>query len=124
MSEPPFPLHPFTRWMRHTGVPRGLLRFYVLNLLNERPISGSEIIAEIQRETEGHWKPSPGSIYPLLAWFQDNGYAKKLRKGEGGIKRYALTEKGKKFLKSQVKFGEEFRKKQHNPYRNRERFHA
>ena len=78
--------------MRRTGVPRGLLRFYVLKLLKEKPMSGSEIIEEIKRETNGKWVPSPGSIYPLLAWMQDKGYTKKLAVEEGGIKRYTLTE--------------------------------
>ncbi|MGD8544425.1 MAG: hypothetical protein PVG48_04835, partial [Candidatus Bathyarchaeota archaeon] len=50
-------------------------------------------------------------IYPLLTWLQDNGYAKKLPKEESGIKRYALTEEGKKFFKEQVKFGKRLRKK-------------
>jgi DNA-binding PadR family transcriptional regulator len=106
------PPHPFERWMKRTaGVPRGLLRFYVFKLLNEKPMSGSEIMEEIESETDGRWKPSPGSIYPLLTWLQDNGYAKKLPKEESGIKRYALTEEGKKLFKEQVKFGKRLRKK-------------
>ncbi len=111
MSEHPFHPNHFERWMRHTGVPRGLLRFYVLKFLNEKPMSGSEIIEEIKRETSGQWKPSPGSIYPLLAWLQDKGYAEPLPKEENGLKRYILTEEGKKFLKTQAKLGEKFRKK-------------
>ena len=74
-------------------------------------MSGSEIIEEIKRETSEQWKPSPGSIYPLLASLQDKGYAEPLPKAEGGLKRYVLTEEGKGFLKTQVKFGERFRKK-------------
>lgn len=106
------PPHPFKRWMRRTaGVPRGLLRFFVLKLLSEKPMSGSEIIEEIERETGGRWKPSPGSIYPLLAWLQNEGYAKRLPKEEGGIKRYTLTEEGKKFFEEQAKFGERLLKK-------------
>ena len=111
MSEYPFPKPPFKRFMRRTGVPRGLLRFYVLKLLKEKPMSGSEIIEEIKRETNGKWVPSPGSIYPLLSWMQDKGYTKKLGVEEGGIKRYTLTEQGMSFLKTQVKFGETFRKR-------------
>ena len=52
---------------RTLGVPRGLLRFLVLKMLSEKPMSGTEIIEEIQTQT-GSWKPSPGSIYPLLSW--------------------------------------------------------
>jgi hypothetical protein len=90
------PPHPFERWMKRTaGVPRGLLRFYVLKLLNEKPMSGSEIMEEIESETDGRWKQSPGFIYPLLTWLQDKGYTEKLPKEESGIKRYALAEEGK-----------------------------
>ena len=111
MPEHPFPQHPFKRWMRHAGVPRGLLRFYMLKLLSDKPRSGSEIIEEIEKETGGQWRPSPGSIYPLLAWLQDKGYAEPTPKDDSGLKRYALTEKGKGFLRAQAKFGERFRKK-------------
>lgn len=74
-------------------------------------MSGSEIMEEIERETGGRWKPSPGSVYPLLAWLQDNGYTKELPKEEGGIKRYMLTKKGEKFFDKQAKSGGRLRKK-------------
>lgn len=89
------------RSMRHTAmVPKGFLRYQVLKLLNENPMSGSEIMNEIEGQTDGRWRPSPGSIYPLLAWLQDNEYLKEAD-GEAGVKRYALTEKGKAFLEEQ-----------------------
>ena len=66
---------------------------------------------EIEKETYGHWKPSPGSVYPLLAWLQDNGYTKEIPTEESGIKRYMLTEKGKQLFEEQTKFGEKLRKK-------------
>lgn len=74
-------------------------------------MSGSEIMEKIESETDGRWKPSPGSVYPLLAWLQENGYTKELPTEEGGIKRYMLTEKGEKFLEEQTKFGKRLRKK-------------
>lgn len=93
--------HPFKHWMRHTAiVPKGFLRFYVLNMLNEKPMSGSEIMNEIEKRSGGCWKPSPGSIYPLMAWLQDKGYIKEApaSEQEAGIKRYTLTEQGKAFI--------------------------
>jgi len=104
--------HPFRRWIRHTAsVPKGFLRYYVLKLLKEKPMSGSEIIEEIEKETNERWKPSPGSIYPLLSWLKDNDYTKELPKEEEGIKRYMLTEQGEKFFEEQTKLGERLRKK-------------
>ena len=103
---------PFRHWMRHTAaVPKGFLRYHVLKLLDEKPMSGSEIMSEIEKQTNGHWKPSPGSIYPLLAWLQDNGYVKEIGEKEAGIKRYMLTEQGKTFLEEQDKTREELRKR-------------
>jgi len=91
-------------WLRHTAsVPRGFLRFYALEHLREKNMSGSEIIEEIQRETDGQWKPSPGSIYPILSWLKDNNYSIEVPTKESGLKRYTLTEKGKEFLEKQTK---------------------
>ncbi len=92
--------HEFKRWMRHVAsVPKGYLRTYVLKLLSEKPMSGAEIMDEISRRTGGFWKPSPGSIYPLLAWLQDNGYISEVQTIRDGSKRYTLTDKGRKVLK-------------------------
>jgi len=102
----------FRRWIRHTAsVPKGFLRYYVLRLLKEKPMSGSEIMEEIAKETDRRWKPSPGSIYPLLSWLKDNDYTKELPKEEEGIKRYMLTKQGEKFFEEQTKLGERLRKK-------------
>ena len=106
---PPPP--PFKHWMRHmAAVPKGFLRYQVLELLNEKPLSGSEIMNEIEKKTNGCWKPSPGSVYPLLAWLQDNGYIKEAPTQESGTKRYVLTDKGKELLEEQRKIKTQFKK--------------
>jgi DNA-binding PadR family transcriptional regulator len=68
-----------------------------------KPYSGSEIIEDIEKITNGFWKPSPGSIYPLLTWLQDGGYVKEMPSEENGMKRYALTDKGKMLLEEHKK---------------------
>jgi DNA-binding PadR family transcriptional regulator len=96
-------------WLRHNAmVPKGFLRFHVLEALNQKPMSGSELMEEIHKHTGGNWKPSPGSIYPLLAWLQDNSFVKELPT-ENGFKRYELTQSGKEFLEEQTKIREKFR---------------
>jgi DNA-binding PadR family transcriptional regulator len=98
-------------WMRHTAmVPKGFIRYHVLESLSKKPMSGSEIISEIEKRTEGRWKPSPGSIYPLLAWLQDSGYVKELPTDQNGLKRYELTESGSALLNEQRKIGMESKK--------------
>jgi DNA-binding PadR family transcriptional regulator len=83
----------------------------VLGLLKNTPMSGSEIMMRVEEQTEGLWKPSPGSIYPLLAWFKENDYTKEITTVEKGIKRYALTEKGERFFEEQIKQKETIQKK-------------
>ena len=67
-------------------------------MLNGKPMSGAEIIREIEEDTSKRWKPSPGSIYPLLSWLLDSGYTRELSDSEAGVRRYELTEEGKKFF--------------------------
>jgi len=96
-------------WLRHNAmVPKGFLRYHVLEALSEKAMSGSELMDEIQKHTGGNWKPSPGSIYPLLAWLQDNQYIMELPH-ENGLKRYELTQSGKELLEEQTKIREKFR---------------
>ncbi len=96
-------------WLRHNAmVPKGFLRFHVLETLSQNPMSGSELMDEIQKHTGGNWKPSPGSIYPLLAWLQDNQYIKELPT-ENGLKRYELTQNGRALLEEQRKIRDNFR---------------
>ena len=101
--------------MRHAAmVPKGFLRYQLLKKLNERPMSGSEIMSELEDETKGFWRPSPGSIYPLLAWLQDQNLIKEAEQTEPGIRRYELTETGKTFLASEMKSRDEISKHMEN----------
>ena len=45
--------HHFGHWMRHmASVPKGFLKYSVLKLLNEKPRSGSEIMSEIEKQSD------------------------------------------------------------------------
>jgi DNA-binding PadR family transcriptional regulator len=90
------------------GVPRGLLRFLVLKMLSEKPMSGTEIAEQIKEQTGGRWKPSSGSIYPLLAWMLKKGFTKESLKGVDSLKRYSFTVEGSKFLNKQIELGQDF----------------
>jgi DNA-binding PadR family transcriptional regulator len=110
-------------WMKHTAmVPKGFVRYEVLESLSEKPKSGSEIMSEIEERTDGRWKPSPGSIYPLLAWLQDNGHIKELPTEQTGMKRYELTKTGRTLLEEQKKIMAEQRKKMREYAKDRMRF--
>jgi len=98
--------------MRHTAmVPKGFLRYQILEMLDEKPMSGSEIMSELEEKTSGYWRPSPGSIYPLLSWLQDKGYIKEAQVRGEGLKRYTLTKSGKTFLEDHTRHREEFNRR-------------
>lgn len=97
-------------WSRRTSsVPKGYLRSRVIRLLGEKPMSGAEIIREIEENTDMRWKPSPGSVYPLLSWLLDSGYTRELPDTEAGVRRYELTPEGKKFLEEDQKRREQYK---------------
>jgi DNA-binding PadR family transcriptional regulator len=106
------PSPPLRRWLKHTAsVPKGFLKYCVVKLLKEKPMSGSEIMQTIKKGTGGRWEPSPGSVYPLLSWLQENGYTVEVPTKERGTKRYKLTEKGGKLFEEHVKFKEKLQQK-------------
>jgi len=67
---------------RHRG-----LRVWVLHLLERGPMNGAEVMEQMDRMTMGWWRPSPGSIYPLLEQLEQE---KVIQKDPNG--RYSLTE--------------------------------
>lgn len=72
-------------WHQHGK--RRVLRPFTLRVLYEAPRNGAEIMDEIERTTRGRWRPSPGSVYPLL---EDLTNEKLVRKRADG--RYELTD--------------------------------
>jgi len=71
---------------------RNPLRVLVLTLLRNKPMSGIEIISQVEAITGGLWRPSPGAVYPLLHELEREGLVKHTE--VGGQKVYSLTEKG------------------------------
>lgn len=92
---------------KRIGIPRGLLHHLALVLLRSGPKSGSELTEQIEEYTD--WRPSPGSIYPLLSNLQEKGLIEPHKDGEAGIKRFKLTEKGFDEVDSHPHHEEEFK---------------
>jgi DNA-binding PadR family transcriptional regulator len=78
---------------RRIGVPRGLLRHLSFQFLKEEPMSGSEIVDKIEEYTD--WRPSPGSIYPLLSHLQEMGFIRFHENQDSTLKRFELTDMGR-----------------------------
>src|ERR1700722_20890017 len=52
---------------------RGDVRAAVLVLLEESARNGYQIIQELSERSNGAWRPSPGSVYPILQQLEDEG---------------------------------------------------
>ncbi|MEE2052319.1 PadR family transcriptional regulator [Nocardiopsis tropica] len=76
---------------------RGDVRTGILLLIAEEPRSGYEIIREGRDRSGGMWRPSPGSVYPMLQQLEDEGLVAQ-EEGEGRRRPYRLTEEGIAYL--------------------------
>ncbi|ABK78322.1 transcriptional regulator [Cenarchaeum symbiosum A] len=96
-----------SEWFQRVGssIPRGFSRYFILEVLQESPCTGKEIIDHATRKSEGDWKPSPGLIYPLLGRLLDEGMVE-----ETGGGKYGITEKGKATAQDVGKIHEAVRK--------------
>jgi len=83
------------------GVPTGLLIHYILHKLAFKPAYGYELLSDIERNTQGLWRPSPGSLYPLFKRMLDKGLidVKEVKVGRRRRRLYTITPKGLTFLK-------------------------
>ena len=92
---------------RHRGGPRGFpgfgpprgprarrgdVRAALLLLLAEEPRNGYQLMQEIERRSDGVWRPSPGSVYPALQQLEDEGL---VAPTEEGRKAFTLTDTGR-----------------------------
>jgi len=92
---------------------KGYMGMALLLMINERSMTGYEIMQVMREITQGSWRPTPGGVYPVLKklereglvkgeWFYYKGRKKKV---------YAITESGKKALErvilkqSEIAFG-------------------
>jgi DNA-binding PadR family transcriptional regulator len=75
------------------GVRRGEVRGLLLAALLEGPAHGYELMGWLEERSGGRWRPSPGSVYPLLQLFEDEGLAE--GREQGGRKVFALTQAGR-----------------------------
>jgi DNA-binding PadR family transcriptional regulator len=62
------------------------LRECVMFLLARTPKNGAELMDEMERISNGWWRPSPGSVYPLLEELTKEGAVQKRPDG-----RYEVT---------------------------------
>lgn len=66
-------------------------------MIAEQPRHGYELIKAMEERFGGSYTPSPGVVYPTLAWLDDMGYATIELEG-AGRKLYRITADGEAFL--------------------------
>ncbi len=76
---------------------KGAMEFFFLSELERGPASGKGLMEKIDFVTGEHWRPSPGTVYPVLRRMEKKGLVKaSLARGGGRRKiRYCLTSRGR-----------------------------
>jgi len=78
----------------------GDLRLYLLNLLDEEPRHGYDIIQALSDRTGGTYTPSAGTVYPRLAKLEAEGLVTKSVDGRKTV--YEITEAGRAEVSSRA----------------------
>ena len=79
---------------RGNQIGRGGVRVALLSLLAEQPMHGYQMMRELADRSRGSWRPSPGSIYPVLQMLEDEGLVRATAQADGR-RVYELTEAGR-----------------------------
>src|SRR5262249_23803123 len=77
---------------------RGHLTMIVLDIINEEPRHGYDVMRAIAEKCYGFYAPSPGSVYPILQALDDQGFV--TSSTESGKKIYTITAEGKRELQA------------------------
>jgi DNA-binding PadR family transcriptional regulator len=74
-----------------------LSKFFILCVLQTRPMHGYEITRAVERTTNGCCSPAEGTIYPVLREFEQGGYVTAHTEVVHGRQRkiYAMTDRGR-----------------------------
>jgi len=79
---------------------RGDLKYVILDLLQDQPRHGYDVIRALEERFRGFYSPSPGSVYPTLQLLADQGYLTSTERD--GKRVYAITDEGRRFLAEQA----------------------
>jgi DNA-binding PadR family transcriptional regulator len=81
---------------RHGRRRRGDVRMALLILLAEEPRNGYQLMQVIEERSDGRWRPSPGSVYPVLSQLEDEGLVRATERD--GSKLFELTDAGREHV--------------------------
>lgn len=75
---------------------RGDIKYLLLSALTKRPMHGYDVMQDLEEQYEGHYRPSPGSVYPTLQMLEDGGFV--TSQVIDGKRVYEITDAGRKML--------------------------
>jgi len=78
---------------------RGDVRAAILVLLEEVSLNGYQIIQELSDRSNGAWRPSPGSVYPILQQLEDEKLVVVVASESG--RTFELTDAGRTLVAEQ-----------------------
>ncbi len=70
----------------------GMLKFWILRIVSEHECNGAEVMQRMAIRTGGHWRPSPGSVYPTLSKMESEKLLLRHPDGKYGITKAGLNE--------------------------------
>ncbi|OHV22492.1 PadR family transcriptional regulator [Parafrankia soli] len=85
---------------RGARVARGDVREALLALLAEEPMHGYQMIGELASRSGGVWRPSPGSVYPVLSLLADEGLVR--AEERDGRRVFHLTDAGRAHVEARA----------------------
>lgn len=75
--------------------------YYVLMSFLRREMCGTEVTEFVERKTQGRVRLGPGTLYTLLARFQDEGMITETSV-DGRKRTYQLTDKGRRTFEEEL----------------------
>jgi DNA-binding PadR family transcriptional regulator len=90
---------------------KGDFKYVVLDLLQEQPGYGYDLIRRLEERSGGRYAPSPGVLYPTLQLLEDMGCV--VARAEDGRKMYTITDEGRRFLAEQGERLDDIRERMH-----------
>ena len=91
------------RLKMHVKRPKGLVLYLVLELMEEKPRYGYEILGELEELSGNHWEPSYGTVYGALERMEEEGYIERTEREHEDRKYFEITEKGRERLEKEKK---------------------
>ena len=79
---------------------RGDLKYVILDLLQDGPRHGYDIMRALEERFHGFYSPSAGSVYPTLQLLEDQSYVTSSQ--QDGKRVYTITDAGRAFLRDRA----------------------